>query len=442
MPAMLTARTLGFAPLSGALFLCWLWPAGAAAGDKHLGVASCAGSACHGAARMLGAAVRQDEYLLWQRRDRHARAYATLRSERSRRIAANLGLKEATEARECLGCHADFVPVADRGERYQLSDGVGCETCHGAAERWLSQHVRGYASHRDRVSSGLFPTWEPQARAELCLSCHQGDARRPMSHAIMGAGHPPLLFELDTFGALQPAHYEADADYIARKGQPDGARQWAVGQAVAARELLEGVSKLDGGLFPEWVWFDCNACHHPMQPPRWQPELAPGVPPGQPRLADSSVYLTALWLETVKPELGARVREDLAGLHRSSARSREDLRDRAQALATLFKDEVLPLAVKHEHSAAQLRQLTLRILDSAAGPRAGDFSTAEQVSMAAAVLVTALAGDKGPAPKRLHEAVNAVYAAVDSRERYDAEKMRRALRDLHAQIGKAFPLKR
>ena len=25
----------------------------------------------------------------------------------------------------------------------------------------------------------------------------------------------------------------------------------------------------DHGLFPEFVFFDCNACHHPMTPPRW-----------------------------------------------------------------------------------------------------------------------------------------------------------------------------
>ena len=59
------------------------------AADDHFGVATCAGSACHGAARMSGGNVRQDEYLLWQRKDQHSRAFATLRSDRSRRIAAN-----------------------------------------------------------------------------------------------------------------------------------------------------------------------------------------------------------------------------------------------------------------------------------------------------------------------------------------------------------------
>src|SRR6185436_3989686 len=54
-------------------------PDAPAARARHLGVASCAGSACHGAAKMEGASVRQDEYLLWQRKDRHAQAYSTLR---------------------------------------------------------------------------------------------------------------------------------------------------------------------------------------------------------------------------------------------------------------------------------------------------------------------------------------------------------------------------
>ena len=66
---------------AAALLLAILACAGASAGDKHLGVASCAGSACHGAARMSGASVRQDEYLLWQRKDQHAQAYSTLRTE-------------------------------------------------------------------------------------------------------------------------------------------------------------------------------------------------------------------------------------------------------------------------------------------------------------------------------------------------------------------------
>jgi hypothetical protein len=409
------------------------------AADKHLGVASCAGSACHGAARMAGGNVRQDEYLLWQRKDQHAQAYTTLRSDRSRRIAANLGLADATSAETCLVCHADNVPAADRGGRFQLSDGVGCEACHGASDRWFAPHQRGYASNQQRLADGLHPTWEPAARAELCLSCHQGSAARPMTHAIMGAGHPPLLFELDTFGALQPAHYDVDADYAKRKGQPNAARTWAIGQIVAARGMVAGLvaAAADNNMFPELVWFSCNACHHPMQPPRWEGDPASGLPPGRVRLADTALHHVAVWLDVVKPELAARWRAELRALHQASQASAAGLRERAAAAQKLLEAEVLPLAQQHEATRAQLRQLALALIDGASGPRASDFAIAEQAAMATAVLVTALQGG-GNAPKGVNGAIDAVYAAVADRDKYEPWKMRQALALARTEIAKAY----
>ncbi len=409
-----------------------------AAADKHLGVASCAGSACHGAARMAGANVRQDEYLLWQRKDQHAQAFSTLRTDRSRRIAANLGLADATSAEMCLVCHADNVPAADRGGRFQLSDGVGCEACHGASEKWFAPHQRGYAGMKQRLADGLYPTWEPAARAELCLSCHQGSAARPMTHAIMGAGHPPLLFELDTFAALQPAHYDVDADYARRKGKPDSARNWAIGQVVAARGVVAGLAAAPGdAVFPELVWFSCNACHHPMQPPRWEGDPASGLPPGRVRLADTALHHVAVWLDVVKPELGTRWRAELRALHQASQASAAGLRERAASAQKLLESEVLPLASQHETPRAQLRQLALALIDGASGPRASDFAIAEQAAMATAVLVTALQGG-GNAPKGVNGAIDAVYAAVADRDKYEAWKMRQALALARTEIAKAY----
>lgn len=440
---MRTARTIAcalFCALAGA----------AVAADKtqnqHMGVATCAGSACHGAAQSFaGSRVRQDEYLLWQRRDRHSRAYATLRTERSRRIADNLALGDPIQARECLVCHTDWVADSERGSRYLISDGVGCESCHGAAQRWLVPHARGYASNEQRAASGLYPTWDPRARAGLCLSCHLGSERRPMTHAMLGAGHPPLLFELDTFTAVQPAHFDLDRDYALRKGPSDSARNWAVGQAVTARELLTGWSGIaaDGAVFPELAWFDCNACHHPMQPPRWDALIAPGVPAGRPRLADVSLHFTLLWLEVVRPDLAARWRAGLVDLHRASTRSIEDIRSAAQIQKKFLEEEVLPLVARRSLSAADLRRLIRQVLESGAGPRAGDYSTAEQTAMAATVLVTALATREGSAvPKPLREAAAAIYDVVDGRIVYDADRMRVALRKLLEQMELAYPAAR
>jgi hypothetical protein len=387
--------------------------------------------------------VRQDEYLTWQRQDLHAQAYATLRSGRSRAIASNLGLADATGAHECLACHADNAPPEARGERFQVSDGVGCEMCHGAAERWLAPHTRGYASHAQRTAAGMYPTWEPSARAQMCLGCHQGDAQHPMTHAIMGAGHPPLLFELDTFCALQPGHWQADADYLARKGKPDDARNWAVGQARAAQGELAGLETAvnapgpAGSLFPELAWFDCNGCHRPLQPLHWQPDDT-GLGAGRVRIADASLYLTGLWLEEAEPDIAARWREAVRALHAASQKGAPDLREAIKAARALLDSEVLPRAQKHEHTRAQLRALALRIADAGAAARSTDFAVAEQSAMATAVLVTALQG-QGTAPKGVRDALDAVYAAVGNRNAYDAEAMRKALKAVRAEIAKAFP---
>ena len=81
--------------------------------DKHLGVASCASGVCHGSVQGLEVAhVLQNEYVTWTQQDKHATAYQTLLSERSRQIARNLGLANPHEAGICLDCHADNVPQA------------------------------------------------------------------------------------------------------------------------------------------------------------------------------------------------------------------------------------------------------------------------------------------------------------------------------------------
>ena len=65
--------------------------------DRHTGVTSCAGSTCHGsAAPWRNSTVLQNEYITWEQKDRHAKAYKTLLTERSQRIAL---ASQSSEAR-------------------------------------------------------------------------------------------------------------------------------------------------------------------------------------------------------------------------------------------------------------------------------------------------------------------------------------------------------
>ncbi|HEV7716952.1 MAG TPA: multiheme c-type cytochrome, partial [Steroidobacteraceae bacterium] len=144
---------------------------------RHLGVATCSSSVCHGSVKANGSYdVQLNEYITWSHDDTHSKAYTVLLNDRSRAIAAKLGLPNAHTAKMCLDCHADNVPESQRGREFNLSDGVGCEACHGGAERWLDSHTSKKATYEANVKLGMFATANVAPRASLCLSCHLGNA--------------------------------------------------------------------------------------------------------------------------------------------------------------------------------------------------------------------------------------------------------------------------
>jgi hypothetical protein len=110
--------------------------------NKHMGVTSCASSVCHGAVMPNKTYdVLLNEYVTWSHDDAHSKAFNVLRSIKSRAIAAKLGIGDPAAAKECLDCHTDNVPPAQRGEKFSLTDGIGCEACHGGSEHWLATHT-------------------------------------------------------------------------------------------------------------------------------------------------------------------------------------------------------------------------------------------------------------------------------------------------------------
>ncbi|HTU59780.1 MAG TPA: multiheme c-type cytochrome, partial [Polyangiales bacterium] len=128
--------------------------------NKHLGVATCSSSVCHGSVKSKSSSydVQLNEYVTWSHDDSHAKAYSVLKSERSRVIAAKLGLPNAYDAKICLDCHADNVAAAARGKEFNITDGIGCEACHGGAEKWIESHTMKTTSYEDNLKNGMYPT--------------------------------------------------------------------------------------------------------------------------------------------------------------------------------------------------------------------------------------------------------------------------------------------
>jgi len=88
---------------------------------------------------------------------------------------------------------------------------------------------------------------------------------------MIGAGHPDLYFELDSFSAAMPRHWKVPRESAPGKSSEDvawlGMREWATGQAVQLRAELERVSwRAKGKVWPEYSELDCFSCHHALGP--------------------------------------------------------------------------------------------------------------------------------------------------------------------------------
>ncbi|MGH7109683.1 MAG: multiheme c-type cytochrome [Stellaceae bacterium] len=417
-------------------------PQSAIRGAIHLGVASCAGSNCHGAAqRSRGSYVEQNEYLIWSKNDKHHLAYTVLLGARSQRIAHNLGLKNAATAPLCLNCHADNVPPDQRGPQFQLSDGVGCEACHGGASTWLGVHISG-ATHQQNLAAGLYPTENPLARAKKCLNCHFGDPADPqrfVTHRIMGAGHPRMGFELDTYTYAEPAHFVVNKSYVARKGPVDDAQIWAVGQAYSLElhaRALNTPALAQKGLFPELVLFDCESCHHAFDWHRSEPPAVTGLPTGWPRLYDANAVMLRLIAARVAPAMAPALGRDTRALRRATTVSWPAVVGQAKAVGQVTGG-LLPMLTGHHFTPEEAKALAKSVIALSLSPQGSEFATAEQAAMALASLESALkrSGSLNPQQQAaMSRALASLYAAFPSTDAYHHAAFVKALRELQEAV--------
>lgn len=405
--------------------------------DKSMGVVNCANSLCHGSVQpWKDSNILQNEYVTWSRVDKHARAYKVLFNEQSARIARNLGLANAAEAKVCLDCHAHNVVKAQRGDRFKFDDGVSCEACHGPSERWLPKHVEDRATHASNLEAGLFPTDDPSERARLCLSCHFGNADRFVTHRIMGAGHPRLSFELETFTTVEPAHFKTDSDWEKRKRIWDGIKVWAIGQALAVSEMMDLLTdpkRGHDGLFPELVLFDCHACHHPMSDRRWAPRV-PGLGPGVVRLNDSSMLMVRAIARVVDSALGNRIASRMNQLQQTVTGGGD-----AFGTARSLKADIAQLTAELEQrtlTAADMRGVLAALVDEGLNGQFRDYAGAEQATMAIGS-VTNFMYQKGilKSARDINGGLANLQAAVANDERYSPGQFETALRKFRGSIG-------
>ncbi len=403
---------------------------------KILGVQTCASSTCHGSSVAFTASnVLQNEYRTWNEQDPHARAFETLQNPLSQKIARNLGIESAEQSAACLGCHSGAsTPVHLRADTFKLSEGVGCETCHGAAENYLESHTR--SSHQDNLNAGLIALEKPLERAQLCISCHLGNTDdRKITHEIMGAGHPRLSFELNTFSSIQPAHYIADQDYSDRKGKPNPMQIWAIGQIVASEQLLNNIAAFPrAGLFPELAHMDCLGCHQSLERIDWQRNPVTQGAPGAIRFNDAHLLSSYQLSRAVLPDLSPQLLKDIRAftqtghLDTASKRSLNSL----QRQITLVRERLL----KQPISAEQGHSLLVELTESGLRASHQGYGSAEQSAMAinSAVLALNAQGSTLIDKPSMQAALDEMFVALDDPSDYQARTFVQSLKRIRSAI--------
>lgn len=270
-----------------------------AAPPRYLGANDCRSchALTHDSPHRHSAWVEQDEYLIWQARDRHSRAFDSLLPTGDPTAAIDQMQErleiEAAEDQRCLACHAPLSQVSSLATDPTLmkQHGVSCEACHGPSEHWSTPHrfIDWRARSRDeKAGFGMWDLRDPLTKAQVCTSCHVGDAAagRFVTHEMYAAGHPPLQgIEIVGYAKSMPPHWTSLGDKAAEltrtlptydTDELVDAKAALLGNAVAFQQLMKLIAQdaektvqegdanvtLPGR---EFALYDCRACHHALE---------------------------------------------------------------------------------------------------------------------------------------------------------------------------------
>jgi hypothetical protein len=238
----------------------------------------------------------------------------------------------------------------------------------------------------------------------------------------MGAGHPRMSFELDTFTAIQPAHYKIDNDYRKRKIVANGIQTWAIGQAIAMERRLDALldpKRNKDGIFPELVLYDCQACHHSLMEQKWQSRPGTGLGPGVVRFDDSNLLMLQIIVSNIDPRKGALLVQQTKILHRSTTENEIKYFAAARTLKKT-SSELVALFSNHKFGKKDVSKLLDGLVDRANKAEFSDYVGAEQAIMGiSAVLSTADRMGMKAATKSAKKAVDRAFLALAKYDDWD-----------------------
>ncbi|HTF89546.1 MAG TPA: cytochrome c family protein [Planctomycetota bacterium] len=145
--------------------------------NRYIGAEACKN--CH------QAQASGDQHGTWMK-THHAKAFATLATDKAKTIAKEKGIEDAQRSDSCMKCHQTAFGVAPEliKKGFDIKAGVQCESCHGPGEQHFKARFaaaakgggeEGFGDEKGKVAAyQAIPAGEIIVKPEqaTCLGCH------------------------------------------------------------------------------------------------------------------------------------------------------------------------------------------------------------------------------------------------------------------------------
>ena len=380
----------------------------AQASAKFMGTFSCGTSKCHGDTKGRAEYPKMNEAVVWGQGGKHFKSFATLTNESLKsgkspsKIAKNLNIAQPETSDRCLACHALNVKAELRGSRFNIADGVQCESCHGPSEKWMEPHRKKDWSHKESVQVGMYDTMNLLLRADKCVSCHLA-----IDADMVAAGHPDLFaFELNTFSVSMPTHWRD-------RGGPFDTREWAVGQTVALREAMKQLAQRASGNADEKLLTSA-----------WL-------------RARGHAVVVRHALAVAAPDAQKTLDQRMAALSETMAKGGGDRAKIAAGASEISKamEQVAPVVAKKEFGKPGTQAILQSIAADADAIAASGVRGAQQAAMALDRLTNASAKASGQKPdKEIGGMLDKMFAQIDDPAKFDAGRFAADLKEFQKKL--------
>ena len=167
------------------------------------------------------------QFSLWHM-SKHAKAFAALATPKAFEVAEKQGLDTPPqESPECLKCHSTIFHAPAGGSMESLTEGIGCEACHGAGSHYAAEAIMTDPAAAKAAGLGTVDR-------DVCVNCHK-DESFDFEAALKQIAHPTGRPEED-----KVVQYKTPLNMAI---SPDGRELYAAGEASSTVMVVDTTSR-------------------------------------------------------------------------------------------------------------------------------------------------------------------------------------------------------